>query len=127
MPSMIRAFVMSRSNTGGMVSAQSVTVEGTEKEVRMGLLDKAKDLASKAAEEAQKAAGAAKDKVDNVQARRKADDLAKQLGYLIVRERTDGTDAGEEATRLVTEITAIEATLAQGIADAPPEGDAPAS
>lgn len=110
-----------------MVSAQSVTVEGTEKEVRMGLLDKAKDLASKAAEEAQKAAGAAKDKVDNVQARRKADDLAKQLGYLIVRERTDGTDAGEEATRLVTEITVIEATLAQDIADAPPEGDAPAS
>ena len=42
----------------------------------MGLLDKAKDLASKAAEEAQKAAGAAKDKVDDVQARRKADDLA---------------------------------------------------
>ena len=94
----------------------------------MGLLDKAKDLASKAAEEAQKAAGAAKDKVDDVQARRKADDLAKQLGYLIVAERTDGTPAGEETDRLVAEITVIEASLA---ADAPAgaspaEGDAPA-
>ena len=94
----------------------------------MGLLDKAKDLASKAADTAQKSAGAAKDKVDSVQARRKADDLAKQLGYLIVRERTDGTDTGEEATRLVTEITAIEVALAQEIVDAPAEGDAaPAS
>ena len=80
----------------------------------MGLLDKAKGLASKAAEEAQKAAGAAKDKVDDVQARRKADDLAKQLGYLIVRERGDGPAGGEDADRLVTEINAIEAALAAG-------------
>ena len=95
----------------------------------MGLLDKAKDLASKAVEETQKAAGAAKDKVDDVQARRKADDLAKQLGYLIVAERTDGTAAGEEADRLVAEITVIEASLAADApADAPPtEGDTPAS
>ena len=98
----------------------------------MGLLDKAKDLASKAAEEAQKAAGAAKDKVDDVQARRKADDLAKQLGYLIVRERSDGATAGEDADRLVTEITAIEASLATGAAadipDTPStDGDATAS
>lgn len=95
------------------------------------MLDKAKDLASKAAEEAQKAAGAAKDKVDDVQARRKADDLAKQLGYVIVRERTDGTAGGEEADRLVTEITAIEASLAADVATTteatPGEGDAPAS
>jgi hypothetical protein len=98
----------------------------------MGLLDKAKDLASKAAEEAQKAAGAAKEKVDDVQARRKADDLAKQLGYLIVRERTDGTMAGEEGDRLVAEITVIEASLvavpATDAADTPPAGgDTPAS
>lgn len=95
----------------------------------MGLLDKAKDLASKAAEEAQKAAGAAKDKVDDVQARRKADDLAKQLGYLIVAERTDGKAASEEADRLVAEITVIEASLAADApAAAPPaDGDAPAS
>jgi hypothetical protein len=98
----------------------------------MGLLDKAKDLATKAAEEAQKAAGAAKEKVDDVQARRKADDLAKQLGYLIVRERMDGTMAGEEGDRLVAEITVIEAALvavpATEAADVPPaEGDAPVS
>lgn len=97
----------------------------------MGLLDKAKDLASKAAGEAQKAAGAAKDKVDDVQARRKADDLAKQLGYLIVRERTEGTTETEEAGRLVSEITAIETALAADGAttanDTPAEGDAPAS
>ena len=95
----------------------------------MGLLDKAKDLASKAAEEAQKAAGAAKDKVDDVQARRKADDLAKQLGYLIVAERTDGTPAGEETDRLVAEITVIEASLAVDAPTgaSPAEGDGPAS
>lgn len=95
----------------------------------MGLLDKAKDLASKAAEETQRAAGAAKGKVDDVQARRKADDLAKQLGYLIALERTGGAAAGEEADRLVAEITAIEASLAADApTDAPPaEGDGPAS
>jgi hypothetical protein len=96
----------------------------------MGILDKAKDLASKAAEEAQKAAGAAKDKVDDVQARRKADDMAKQLGYLIVAERTNGTAAGEEADRLVTEINAIEASLAAsaaaGTQDPANDGDATA-
>jgi hypothetical protein len=102
-------------------------VEAREKEVDMGLLDKAKDLATKAAEEAQKAAGAAKDKVDDVQARRKADDMAKQLGYLIVRERTDGAPAGEEADRLVAEITAVEAELAAEAApEAPANGDTPA-
>lgn len=91
----------------------------------MGLLDKAKDLASKAAEEAQKAAGAAKDKVDDVQARRKADDLAKQLGYLVVRERTEGTTETEEADRLVSEISAIEAMLVAS--ETPADGDSPAS
>jgi flavodoxin len=92
----------------------------------VGLLDKAKDLATKAAEEAQKAAGAAKEKVDDVQSRRKADDLAKQLGYAIVQERTDGTPAGEEIDRLVAEITVIEASLVAGADDTPPTaGEAP--
>ena len=51
----------------------------------MGLLDKAKEIAGQGAEAAKKAADAAKEKAGDLQTKRRADDLAEQLGYLIVR------------------------------------------
>jgi hypothetical protein len=77
----------------------------------MSLLDRAKAAAAKVAAEAQKGASQVQDKVEKTQTRRKADDLAKQLGYLIVRERT-GSPASEEADSLVSQIAALDAELA---------------
>ena len=79
----------------------------------MGLLDKAKEIAGQGAEAAKKAAEVAKDKAGDLQAKRRADDLAEQLGYLIVRERTEGYDAGSEPQRLIDEIVAVQKELTE--------------
>lgn len=84
----------------------------------MGLLDKAKAAAGKVAEEAKKGSAQVQDKVGQAQTRKKADDLAKQLGYLIVKERSGGEPGGTEADRLVGEIQALEAKLAAASPDA---------
>ena len=78
----------------------------------MGLLDRAKEMAGQGAEAAKKAAEVAKVKAGDMQARRRADDLAQQLGYLTVRQRTEGFDAGAEPQRLIDEIVAIQTELA---------------
>lgn len=88
----------------------------------MGLMDKVKKAATVTAEAAKKGAGQAKDKVEQHQLRKKADENAKLLGYLVFRERTQGAPAGAEADRLVSEISALEAQLAE--AEAGGEGGA---
>ncbi|HYT29856.1 MAG TPA: hypothetical protein VEN82_03695 [Actinomycetota bacterium] len=77
----------------------------------MGLLDKVKAVAKDVAVEAKKGTATLQGKLETGQLRKKADENAKQLGYLIVRERTEGTPAGEEADRLVGEIAGIEAQI----------------
>jgi hypothetical protein len=77
----------------------------------MSLLDKAKAAAEKMATEAKKGASQVQGKIEQTQTSRKADQLASQLGYLIVRERTGGEPAGAEADRLVQEISALRAQL----------------
>jgi hypothetical protein len=83
----------------------------------MGLLDKAKEIAGQGAEAAKKAAEAAKEKAGDLQAKRRADDLAEQLGYLVVRERTEGADVTAEKQRLVDEIVALQLEIAAGGGD----------
>jgi len=85
----------------------------------VGILDKVKEAAGTAVEAGKKAADAAKDKVEDVQLRRKADDLAKQLGYLAVSSGTS-VPGGDE---LVSEIKDLEAQLAAsaGTSEAPTE------
>ena len=77
----------------------------------MSFLDKVKQAAEKAAEGAKKGTAQVKEKIELGQLRKKADEDAKQLGYLIVRERSDGTPAGEESDRLVQEILSLEAQI----------------
>lgn len=77
----------------------------------MGFMDKVKQTASEVAAEAKKGAGQLKDKRDDSQLRKKGDDLAKQLGYLIYKERRKDTPAGDEAERLITEMAELEAQL----------------
>jgi hypothetical protein len=88
----------------------------------MGILDKAKAAAEKVAVEAKKGTAQVQDKVEQSQTRKKADGLAEQLGYLIVKERSGGAPGGAEADRLVAEIQELEAKLAA--ASGPTDGDA---
>lgn len=70
----------------------------------MGFLDKAKETITKATE-------TAKDKIDDVKDRRKADDLFEELGRIVYRQRTDrGSPADDDdVVRLVAELQALEA------------------
>ncbi len=79
----------------------------------MGLMDKVKAQAQKAAEQAKSAAGQAQDKMEQMQLRKKADEAAKQLGYLVHKERTGGAPAGAEADKLVSEISDLERQMAE--------------
>ena len=72
----------------------------------MGFLDKVKEAASDVAAE-----------------EKKGDDFAKQLGYLIYKERRHDKPAGEEAERLMTEMAEVEKTLGAGGTDAADPAD----
>ena len=89
----------------------------------MGFMDKIREAAQDVATEAKKATAQGKTKLDQIQTRKKADDAARRLGYLIHAERTKGTAAGPEVDRLVAEITQAQAE----IAEAETAGRAPAT
>src|SRR5918999_3752880 len=93
----------------------------------MGLMDRVKAQAQNVAAQAKSAAGQAQDKMEQMQLRKKADEAAKQLGYLIHKERTSGATAGAEAEKLVAEITDFERQIAENEADEKPAGEAPAA
>lgn len=78
----------------------------------MGLMDKVKQVAGDMGEAAKKGASQVQTKVEQTQLRRKADDAAKQLGYLIYRERTGGAPGGDEVDRLVAQIRETEEQIA---------------
>jgi hypothetical protein len=91
----------------------------------MGFMDKVKAAAQDVATEAKKATAQGKTRLDELQTKKKMDDAAKALGYLIHAERTKGTPAGPEADRLSAEITQLEAELAAQHAAEGPAGPAP--
>lgn len=70
----------------------------------MGFLDKAKEKASHLAEQA-------KEKIDDVKEKRKADELLDDLGRIVYRQRTERGEPGDEAEilRLVGELRTLEA------------------
>jgi hypothetical protein len=77
----------------------------------MGLMDKVKQVAGEMGEAAKKGASQVQTKVEQTQLRRKADDAAKRLGYLVYRERTGGGSAAGDVDALVAEIKDAEAQL----------------
>jgi hypothetical protein len=94
----------------------------------MGFMDKVKAAAQDVASEAKKATSTAQTKIEQGQTRKKIDDLAKQLGYLVYREKTQGTPAGTDADKFIADMTALEEQLAQSQApasgaDGPAEGE----
>jgi hypothetical protein len=78
----------------------------------MGLMDKVKQVAGEMGEAAKKGASQVQTKVEQTQLRRKADDAAKRLGYLVYHERTGGAPAGAEADAIVAEIKDAEEQIA---------------
>lgn len=84
----------------------------------MGLRDKLKERAQELASEAKKATSQAQGKLEEVTLRRRMDDAAKQLGYLVYRERTKGTPAGSDADTLVNQMREVDDVLARQAAEA---------
>ena len=84
----------------------------------MGLMDRLKETAQEVAGEARKATVQAQGKLSEVQLRRRMDEAARQLGYLVYRERTQGTPAGSEADTHVSEMQGLEQKLQQLQAEA---------
>lgn len=77
----------------------------------MALFDKVKEQASQLAQKAQEAGKAGQAKIEDVQARRRADGMLRQLGAAIYAQRT-GTAAADNAAeveRIVAELKAFEA------------------
>ena len=74
----------------------------------MSLTDKAKEVGGKAVAEAKKGAAKVQEKVESVQLRQKANGLAKEVGYLMVKEKAGEPVPDGEIDRLVAEIGSIE-------------------
>lgn len=77
----------------------------------MALFDKVKEQASQLAQKAQEAGKAGQAKIEDAQARRKADGILRQLGAAVYAQRSGaaGADNGAEVDRLVAELKAFEA------------------
>lgn len=78
-----------------------------------GFMDKVKQAAGGVAEVTKKGAATAQTKAKIHGLRGKADEAAQKLGYLVHRERAGGEAAGVEADALVTEITDLQAQIAE--------------
>lgn len=94
----------------------------------MGFFDKVKEQAGKAKVQAQDLKGKVGDKVDEVQGRRKADDLLDDLGRFLYAERTGRPlpGAGAEIDRIVGELKGLEADGIPILPDAAVAPPAPA-
>ena len=77
----------------------------------MALIDKVKAQATQLAQKAQEAGKAGQAKMEDVQAKRKADGLLRQLGAAVYAQRsgTAGAETAGEIDRLVGELAALEA------------------
>jgi hypothetical protein len=76
----------------------------------MGFLDKAKDAAGKAADKAKQATAAGKEKVEDMRLQKKVDELAEEIGKIVVLQKrgTAPADADAQIDAKVAEITELE-------------------
>jgi polyhydroxyalkanoate synthesis regulator phasin len=86
----------------------------------MGFLDKVKSAAQDVATEAKKATTTGKEKLEQVQIKKKMDNAAEQLGYLAYK----GGTSGEEFDRLRSELAELESQL-EAVGKDDDEGAAP--
>jgi hypothetical protein len=76
----------------------------------MGFLDKVKDAAGKAADQAKHATAVGKEKLEDIQLQRKINDLCQEIGALVVAQKRDEApdDAAAQIDAKVAEIAEIE-------------------
>ncbi len=86
----------------------------------MGLLDKVKETAQKGADLAKDGVKAGQDKLDEQKLKKKVAELKEELGGIVYGQRTGSPpeNADAEIERIVGEIQAAEAELADGGDDA---------
>lgn len=91
----------------------------------MGFLDKVKETAGKAADQAKHATAVGKEKIEDARLQKKVNDLCQEIGELIVAQRRNEApeDAPAQIDAKVAEIAELEKQMeANDVAD----GDAPA-
>jgi hypothetical protein len=89
-------------------------------EVGMGFLDKVKDAAGKAADQAKHATAVGKEKLEDVRLQKKINDLCQEIGALVVAQRRNEApeDAAAQIDAKVAEIAEIEKQMeANNLAD----------
>ena len=77
----------------------------------MGFTDKAKEMAAKTAEAAQKGAKDVRDKGEKLTLQRKLNSVAEQLGHTVYRQHQGMTGLEGEVDRLVSEMHALQAEI----------------
>jgi hypothetical protein len=91
----------------------------------MEFLDKVNEVAGEMGEVARKWASQVQAKFEQTQLRRRADDAARRLGYVVFRERTGGVVAAAEVDVLVAEIRDAEAQIEAAESSRESEGVVP--
>jgi len=93
----------------------------------MGFLDKVKDAAGKAADQAKHATAVGKEKLDDARLQRKINDLCQEIGALVVAQRRNEApaDADAQIDAKVAEIAQVEQQMEAN--DVPGSGDASAA
>ncbi len=76
----------------------------------MGLLDKVKDVANKATEQAKHGIAVGKEKVEDVRLRKQVEDLLQEIGDLVVSQRRGSApaDADAQIDAKIAKITELE-------------------
>jgi hypothetical protein len=92
----------------------------------MGFLDKVKDAAGKAADQAKHGAAVGKEKIEDMRLQKKIDELCQEIGALVVAQKRNEApeDAAAQIDAKVAEIAEIEK---QQVANNVAEGDAGAA
>jgi hypothetical protein len=87
----------------------------------MGLLDKVKDVAGKAAEQAKHATAVGKEKLEDVRLQKKIDELCEEIGKLVVAQRRGEAtaDADTQIDAKVAEITQLEKQMEDNATEKP--------
>lgn len=90
----------------------------------MGLLDKVKDAAGKAAEQAKHAGAVGKEKLEDAKLSRQIDSLCKEIGEIVVQQRrgTAPADADARIDAKVAEIGDLERKIEENDVERPAAG-----
>jgi len=93
----------------------------------MGLLDKVKDVAGKAAEGAKHATAVGKEKIEDARLRKKITELCEEIGRIVIAQRRGeaAADSDAQIDAKVAEIGDLERQIEENDVDKSDSGDEP--